>query len=99
MAFGIERREHKRFPCKTPILHNTNPPDFLYKGTMFNYSKKGLYFESDEDLLQGHEISISVNKPLPQFPKNPHHHFHVKIMWCQKLSGSSHQVGYGAKLI
>ena len=99
MAFGIERREHKRFPCKTPILHNTNPPDFLYKGTMFNYSKKGLYFESDEDLLQGHEISISVNKPLPQFPKNPHHHFHAKIIWCQKLSGSSHQVGYGAKII
>jgi hypothetical protein len=66
---------------------------------MFNYSKKGLYFESEEDLLQGHEISISVNKPLPQFPKNPHQHFHAKIVWCQKLSGSPYKVGYGAKLI
>jgi hypothetical protein len=99
MAFGNERREHKRLPCKTPILHNTNPPDFLYKGTMFNYSKKGLYFESDEDLLEGHEISISINIPLPQFPNNPHQHFHAKIVWCQKLSGSPYKVGYGAKLI
>ena len=99
MLNGIERREHERIPCEIPILHNTSPPDFFYKGTMFNFSKEGLYFESDEDLLQGHEISISINKPQTQFPKMPHQYFDVKIIWCQKLSGSSDQVGYGARII
>ena len=99
MPIGIERREYERFPCETPILHNTSPSDFFYKGTLFNFSKKGLYFESDEDLLQGHEISISISKPLPQFAKKPYQYFSVKIIWCQKLSASSDLVGYGAKLI
>ena len=62
MAIGIERREYERFPCETPILHDTSPPDFFYKGTMYNFSEKGLYFESNEDLLQGHEISISIKE-------------------------------------
>ena len=99
MAIGIERREHKRLPCENPILHNTSPPDFFHKGTMYNYSKRGLYFESNEDLLEGHEISISIIKPRQQSTEKPHQYFDVKIVWCRKLSGSSYQVGYGAKLI
>lgn len=99
MAIGAERREHRRFPCQTPILHNTSPPDFFHKGTMYNFSKRGLYFESNEDLLEGHEISISIIRPREKFTKKPHEYFDVKIIWCQKLSGSSYQVGYGAKLI
>ena len=96
---GIERRQDERFPCETPILHNTIPPDFFFKGTMYNFSKEGLYFESDEDLLEGHEISISINKPLEKFAKKPHEYFDVRIVWCQNLMNSSYQTGYGAKLI
>jgi len=99
MPIGAERREHKRFPSQTPILHNTSPPDFFYMGIMLNFSKKGLYFESDEDLLEGHKISISIRKPPQKFTKKPHQYFDVKIIWCQKLSGSFYQVGYGAELI
>ena len=99
MPMGHERREYKRFSCDTPILHNTSPPDFFYQGTMYNFSKNGLYFESNEDLLEGDEISISINKPLQQFAKKPHQYFDAKIVWCQKLMDSTYQVGYGAKLI
>jgi hypothetical protein len=99
MPIGTERREYERFPCTAKILHSTNPPDFFYSGTMYNFSKRGLYFESDEDLSEGHEISISIIKPQQKFTKKPHQYFDVKIMWCQKLSGSSYQVGCGAKLI
>lgn len=99
MSIGIERREHERFPCETTILHDTSPPDFFYKGTMYNFSKKGMYFESNEDLLQGHEISISIKKPPQQFTIKPHQKFSVKIMWYQELQGSSYQSGYGAKII
>ena len=58
MHTGIERRKHKRIPCETPILHNTSPADFFYKATMYNFSNKGLYFESNEDLLKGHASRI-----------------------------------------
>lgn len=99
MHTGNERRENERIEHKTAILHNTSPPDFFYSGTMFNYSKGGLYFESNEDLLDGDEISISIKNPPQQFIKKSHQYFDVKIMWCKVLQRSSYQVGYGAKLI
>ena len=94
-----ERRKYERIPCETPILHNTSPPDFFYKGTMYNFSKEGLYFESNDDLLQGHEIAISIKKPPQQFVKKSHQYFDVKIIWCREIQRPSYQVGYGAKLI
>ena len=99
MHIDKERRKNERFKCKTTILHNTSLPDFFYRGTMYNFSKEGLYFESNEDLLQGDEISISIKKPPLQFIDKNHQYFDVKIMWCRELKDSSYQLGYGAKLI
>jgi hypothetical protein len=99
MKTGIERRQNERFNYKSALLHSTNPPDFFYRGTMHNFSAGGLYFESNEDLLQGDEISLSIQNPPPQFNKKPQEYFDVKIMWCQVLQGATYQVGYGAKLI
>ena len=99
MKRGIERRKSERLNHKSALLHSTNPPDFFYRGTMHNYSRGGLYFESDEDLLQGDEISISIQNPPPQFVKKPQEYFDVKIMWCRVLSGAKYQVGYGAMLV
>jgi hypothetical protein len=99
MNTGTERRKSERISCETPILHNTSPADFFYKGTMYNFSKGGLYFETNEDLLQGHEIAISIKKPPQQFISKSDQYFDVKIMWCIQIQGSSYQLGYGAKLI
>jgi hypothetical protein len=99
MNIDNERRDSERIKCKTAILHNTRPPDFFYRGTMYNFSKGGLYFESDEDLLQGDEISLSIKNPPPQFMKRTHQFYDVKIIWCRVLRDASYQVGYGAKLI
>jgi hypothetical protein len=99
MQKDIERRQSKRIPHRSALLHNTNPPDFFYSGSMYNFSSGGVYFESNEDLLQGDEISISIKEPPPQFPKKSDQYFDVKIMWCRDLQGSSYQVGYGAKII
>jgi hypothetical protein len=99
MRTGIERRESERFQYRSAVLHSTNPSDFFYRGTMHNYSTGGLYFESNEDLLQGDEISISIQNPPPPFNRKPQEYFDVKIMWCLVLQGTAYQVGYGAKLI
>ena len=99
MKVGNERRENERKKCETPILHNTTPPDFFYRGTMYNFSKSGLYFESNEDLSRGDQISISIKNPPRQFPNKSKQYFDVKIIWCDLLQGSSYQIGYGARLI
>jgi hypothetical protein len=66
---------------------------------MYNFSTDGLYFESNEDLLQGDEISMSIKEPPAQLIKKSDQYFDVKIMWCEDLQESSYRVGYGAKLI
>ena len=98
MHIGLERRENKRFKCNTAILHNTCPPDFFYRGTMYNFSQEGLYFESDEDLMQGDEISLSIKDPPPPFLGKAGQYFEVRIMWCRVLQSSEYQLGYGARL-
>ena len=94
-----DRRESERIRYKSALLHSTNPPDFFYRGTMHNFSTEGLYFESDEDLLQGDEISISIKNPPPQFNMKPREYFDVQIRWCKLLQSKAYQVGYGAKII
>ena len=74
-------------------------PIFFTRALCTTSVKRGLYFESNEDLLQGHEISILIKKPPQQFTIKPHQKYSVKIMWHQELQGSSYQIGYGAKII
>ncbi|MEJ2166041.1 MAG: PilZ domain-containing protein [Desulfobacterales bacterium] len=97
MDISVERRKSARVQCNTAILHSTCPADFYYRGTMYNYSAEGIYFESDEDLSQGDKISVSTKNPPPQFFEKERQYFDVEIMWCSVLQGSSYQVGYGAK--
>jgi len=99
MHKGIDRRESERIRYKSAVLHSTNPPDFFYRGTMHNFSAEGLYFESNEDLLQGDEISISIQNPPPQFTMKPQEYFDVQIRWCKILQSTAYQVGSGAKII
>ena len=99
MPKNIERRKSKRIEYQSAIMHNTNPPDFFYSGTMYNFSAEGLYFESNEDLLKGDQISISIKEPPPQLKKDTDQYINIKIMWARDLQDSSYQVGYGAKLL
>ena len=99
MSSANERRKNARLPCEAPILHNTCPADFFYRGTVYNFCKGGLYFESNEDLLQGHEVTISMKNPPLKFGEKSHQYFDVKIIWCRELQGSTYLLSYGAKLI
>ena len=98
MGILVERREIERVKCEKRILHNTSPADFFYTGKMLNFSKHGLYFESNEDLLPGHEITVLIKGSRRRFNKS-HQKLNVKIIWCRELKDSLFQLGYGAKLI
>jgi hypothetical protein len=90
----INRRKSKRFKCKKHILHDTEPSDFFYRGKACNYSKKGLYFESNVDLLPEDKISILVKRRSNDVT----YMLNVKIIWCKELQDSSFDLGYGASL-
>ena len=99
MRTGIERRESERIEHTSAILHSTNPTDFFYRGTMHNFSIAGMYFESNEDLIQGDKISISIQEPPAQLAMKSREYFDVQIMWCKVLPGTAYQIGYGAKIL
>ena len=94
MAIPFERRESKRVRCKKDILHNTDPGDFFYRGKVCNYSKKGLYFESNVDLQPGDKVSILVKRASNDVT----HLLDVKIIWSKQLQGESFDLAYGASL-
>jgi hypothetical protein len=88
------RRKSERIRCKKNILHNTQPADFFRRGKVFNYSERGLYFESNVDLREEDEISLLVKR----HSHGKTHVLDVKIVWCRELQNSSFDVGYGATL-
>ena len=91
----IDRRKSERIKCKKFILHDTDPSDFFYRGKVCNYSKRGLYFESNVDLLPEDKISILVNKNSDDLS----YILDVKIIWVNELYDSKFDVGYGASII
>jgi Tfp pilus assembly protein PilZ len=90
----VERRENGRFKCNRAALHNTDADDLFFRGEVCNYSKRGLYFESNVDLQSGDNISILIEKQSSEGTQL----VDVKIVWCKELQGSSFDRGYGATL-
>ena len=94
MGKFIERREDGRFKCKRDALHNTDAEDLFFRGEVRNYSKRGMYFESNVDLQRGDNISILIEKQSAEGTQL----VDVKILWRKELQGLSFDRGYGAML-
>jgi hypothetical protein len=98
---NTERRRHRRFFCEAEISHDILTQNNIYKGKLYNFSKVGLYFESDQTIYPGEEIFIKFEERqgsysddfMTQLP------FGVEIIWQNDLSESSFRYGYGANYI
>ena len=62
-----ELRNGERFYSKTPVLVEDKRTGYRYDGTMFNYSKSGMYLESDYAPRPSRKIGIKI-KSLPDSP-------------------------------
>lgn len=70
----------------------------IHRARMFNYSKEGVYFESDSVLNPGSQIYIGIqNSPYASLPDVLEYH-RAQIMWRKKLKRSYFRFGYGIKL-
>jgi Tfp pilus assembly protein PilZ len=73
----------------------------IYKGKLYNFSKGGLYFESNQAIIPGEEVFLKFeDQPdsikddiMAQLP------FGVEIVWQNDLPDSSFRFGYGAHYV
>ena len=101
MDIYIERRKYRRFKYEAIILHDLLTHQNIYTGKIANFSKGGLYFESDQRIHSGEEIFLKLTKPQDasgddSFSQLP---FVVKIVWHKNLPASSFRYGYGAQYL
>jgi Tfp pilus assembly protein PilZ len=98
---NVERRKHRRFVYEADITHDILAHKKIYKGKLYNFSKGGLYFESDQNVYPGEEVFIKFNDQ-PESTGNgmlAHLPFGVEIVWQNNLTDSSFRYGYGANYL
>ena len=77
-----EKRNELRYPYETPIIINEHRTDNCYSGRMYNFSKKGMYIETDLECRPGDEISIAVENP--PCGSGPYLH-ETQVKWSKEL--------------
>ena len=93
-----ELRNGERFYSETSVLVEDNRTGYRYDGTMFNYSKSGMYLETDYAPRPSRKIRIKVNN-LPDFPSP--RKYAAEVRWRQPLTAkaSAYSYGIGVKYI
>ena len=85
METNPDLRDNMRFRHEATIMFEDYPTGRYYEGKMFNYSRGGLYFESDYAPTIGTEIFIGFeNSP---YSAN-HDIYRAKVIWHKKLPTS-----------
>jgi Tfp pilus assembly protein PilZ len=94
-----ERRRHKRFIYEAQIAYTIASSDTIRSGKMFNFSKGGIYFESEQSLPPGQDIVLDLATNAESDDDDICFLFDVKIIWRKSLQDSSLPYGYGGKFL
>jgi Tfp pilus assembly protein PilZ len=98
VSSNSNRRETNRYHFETVILHDTLIPDIFYDAKMYDISKGGVHFESDQSLYPGEEIYIGL-KSSPYSEDSEKYYSYVRIKWRKILPNASFKFSYGAEFI
>ena len=103
MVQYVEKRVNQRTAYKVPITVEDLEYGFIYRARMVNYSKNGVYLESDVFLNSGAEICIEIEDSPSAFsssvsPSKAPHSFRAKIKWQTYLKDHFFKFGYGVQL-
>jgi len=94
-----EQRRHKRFNYEALISHDVSTNQIIHTGKLYNFSKGGLYFESDQHIYSGEDIFVGLVVHADSPGKDSQLLFEVKIAWHQELKDSTFRYGYGGKFL
>ena len=94
-----ERRYHKRFKYEAFISHDVTSNDTIHPGKIFNFSKGGLYFQSDESIKPGEEVFVGLTTDSDSAEHDTQLLFEVRIVWQQALKDTPYRFGYGGRFL
>lgn len=89
---NLENRDYFRYKCRAKILLETYSTGAYYQAKMLNYSRGGLYFESDYAPLPGTDIYIGIENSPYDFGADL---YRAQVRWRTKLSRKKSKYSYG----
>jgi len=98
VGLKFDQRKNKRLRCEAVLWHDNLLPEIYYNAKMYNLSKTGVYFESDQIIYPGEDIYIGLEDSTSPVNGNKEH-IRVEIKWRKDLQNASFRFGYGAKVI
>ena len=78
-----ERRKERRFSHQAPVLIQPEQSRKWYNGAMFNFSRKGMYIETNFNGRKGEQVAIMVEQP--PYGNGPYLH-RARIRWAEELT-------------
>lgn len=92
-----ENRDNARIKHKSPVTIENLKAGIIYQARMLDYSKHGLYFETDSLLPLGEEVFIGIEYSPYADSHDTYECLRAKIMWRRELPTSYFTYGYGVK--
>ena len=92
-----ENRDNARIKYKSPVTIENLKAGVIYQARMLDYSKYGLYFETDSLLSLGEDVFIGIEYSPYADSHNTYECLRAKIMWRRELPTSYFKFGYGVK--
>ena len=92
-----ENRNNARIKYRAPVMIENLKAGIIYQARMLNYSKHGLYFETDSWLQLGEEVFIGIEYSPYSDSHDTYECLRAKIMWRKKLPTSHFKYGYGVQ--
>jgi Tfp pilus assembly protein PilZ len=97
MVDNPENRDNARIRYKSPVTIENLKAGIIYQARMLNFSKFGLYFETDSFLDLGDEVFIGIEYSPYADSQDTYECVRAKIMWRRELPTSFFKYGYGVK--
>ena len=93
MRTSLEKRDCARFHYETPLVVEECGTGIYYGARMYNYSLKGMYFESDLALVPGTRVNLWLSdKPENSLPEINS----AEVRWSEEITGAVVLFKYGA---
>jgi Tfp pilus assembly protein PilZ len=92
-----ENRDNARIKYKSPVTIENLKAGIIYQARMLDFSKHGLYFETDSLLRLGDDVFIGIEYSPYADSLDTYECMRAKIMWRRELPTSFFKYGYGVK--
>jgi hypothetical protein len=94
-----EKRVSARIAHQTPVTLEAFEAGVMHAARMYNFSKKGLYFESDFYLIPGAEIYIGITDSPFASESGVYECYRSVIKWRKFLETSFYDYAYGVEIL